>query len=291
MKFLSTYSSARPVSELVRVWVYKYIYETTAFKSFADNFDKMYNYAELFIGEKMKELEVEGKLDSDEAEERVEFLKFLLSSKQLTKEDLLASVIDLLFAGVDTTSNTMQWALYMMGKNPEKQQLLHQQVKSVLNNGEHASAQSLGNLPYLKAWVKETLRLYPVLSTLPRMLNEDLVLSGHSVPAGSQLNIMFYAMGRDENVFKDANEFKPERWLRKHEENNEKINSFASLPFGFGTRMCIGRRLAEMELHLLLARAVQEFHIQYPHTEDIEPVTRGTTIPDRPVRVKFVDRN
>ena len=52
--------------------------------------------------------------------DRAGFFEFLLASGKLTKDDLLASVIDVLFAGVDTTSNTMQWVLYMLAKNPEK---------------------------------------------------------------------------------------------------------------------------------------------------------------------------
>ena len=65
-------------------------------------------------------MEEEGKLDETNVE-GAEFLHFLLSKKELTKDDLLASVTDLLFGGVDTTSNTMQSVLNMMGKNTDKQ--------------------------------------------------------------------------------------------------------------------------------------------------------------------------
>ena len=71
----------------------------------------------------------------------------------------------------------------------------------------------------------------------------------------------------------------------------ESAEAFTSLPFGFGTRMCLGRRIAELELHLLMARIVQQFDISYPlEAENVEPFMRGVTIPDRPVRVQFVDR-
>ena len=253
----------------------------------------MHDYAAIFIGKKLREYEEQDKLGSevtDNSGKQVEFLKFLISSKQLTKNDLLATVTDLLFGGVDTTSNTMQWVLYMMEKNPEKQELLYQEVTSVLAHGEHASAAALAEMPYLKAWVKETLRLYPLFSSRFRLLPEDLLLSGYQIPAGTQVNIMFYTIGRNEKIFKDATEFKPERWLRKHDGSSEEIDAFASLPFGFGTRMCIGRRLAETELYLLLARVVQEFDVQYPQSEVVEPFNRGVTMLDRQVRVKFVGR-
>ena len=71
----------------------------------------------------------------------------------------------------------------------------------------------------------------------------------------------------------------------------ESAEAFASLPFRFGTRMCLGRRIVELELHLLMARIVQQFDISYPpEAEKVEPFMRGVTIPDRPVRVQFVDR-
>ena len=275
-------------------WFYKYIYETKSFKTFVESFDQMYFYAEHFIAEKIKELENQGgglEVSEESEGERVGFMRFLLSSKKLTKEDLLASVIDLLFAGVDTTANTMQWALYLLGKHPMKQEKLRQEVISVLGDHQQATPHTLSKMPYLKAWVKETLRLYPVVFSLARMPPENLVLSGYRVPAGTQIDIGFFAMGRNEHLFDDPDSFKPERWLRDTEQSmSEIMDPFASLPFGFGQRMCIGRRLAELELYLLLARIVQEFSIEHPDDENIEPVLIGTIKPDRPVRIQFRDR-
>ena len=273
-------------------WFYK-IYETQQFKGFVDNFDTMYEYAELFIARRVKELE-ESKTTESSGSETAGFFEFLLSSGKLSKNDFLASVIDLLFAGVDTTSNTMQWVLYMMAKNPEKQEILRNEVLSVLGNELPATPTTLAQMPYLKAWVRETLRLFPVLSQLSRILTQDIVLSGYNIPSGTQASFLLYYMSRNESNFEDAEDFKPERWLRGKDKNHlmEALapNPFASIPFGFGTRMCIGRRVAELELHLLLARIVQQFDIQYPPDEVVEPLMRGTTIPDRPVRVKFIDR-
>ena len=71
----------------------------------------------------------------------------------------------------------------------------------------------------------------------------------------------------------------------------ESAEAFASLSFGFGTRMYLGRRIAELELHLLMTRIVQRFDISFrPEAENVEQFMRGVTIPDRSVRVQFVDR-
>ena len=274
-------------------WFYK-IYETQQFKTFFSSFDTMYEYAELFIERRINELEEQQRNQSRNTSERDKagFFEFLLSSGKLTKDDLLASVIDVLFAGVDTTSNTMQWVLYMMAKNPDKQEILRQEVLSVLGDRTLATPTTLAQMPYLKAWVRETLRLYPVLCGIPRRTADDMILSGYLIPGGSQVEFLTHVMGRDEKLFEDAEAFRPERWLRKKDEiPTDTAEAFSSIPFGFGTRMCIGRRIAELELHLLLARIVQQFQISYPpDAENVEPYVRGVTIPDRAVRAKFVDR-
>jgi cytochrome P450 len=71
----------------------------------------------------------------------------------------------------------------------------------------------------------------------------------------------------------------------------EALHAFSSIPFGFGTRMCAGRRIAELELYLLTTRLLQKYEIKYPENEEVEPFVRGITIPDRPLRVKFIKRS
>ena len=118
-------------------------------------------------------------------------------------------------------------------------------------------------------------------------------MGGYHIPGGTaQVEFFVHQMGRDESIFEDAEAFKPERWLRNKDITLiESAEAFASLPFGFGTRMCLGRRIAELELHLLMARIVQQFDISYqPEVENVDPFMRGVTIPGRPVRVQFVDR-
>ena len=282
---------------LLPTWFYK-IYETQQLKKFLSSLDTMYEYAEMFIQRRLRDLEEEQKNQSrgssgSSESEKAGFFEFLLSSGKLTKDDLLATVIDVLFAGVDTTSNTMQWVLYMMAKNPDKQDILRQEVLSVLGDATLATPTTLAQMPYLKAWVRETLRLYPVLSAIPRRPSKDIILSGYIIPGSTtQLQFLAHVMGRDEKLFEDAERFKPERWLRKKDGiPTDTDEAFSSIPFGFGTRMCVGRRIAELELHLLLARIVQQFEISYPpDAENVEHFSRGVTVPDRPVRVKFIDR-
>lgn len=95
-----------------------------------------------------------------------------------------------------------------------------------------------------------------------------------------------YLAGISEELFKFPLEFRPERWLN---EDLGKIHPFATLPFGVGPRMCIGRRIAEAEMYLLATKLVQRFVLEY-HEEPVEPTFRLMTVPDRPIRIKFIDR-
>ena len=272
------------------------VYETQTYKTFADAFDKMYDYAELFINRRIEELRRKGERaaitgDAANPDDTATFIEFLLASDKLTEEDLLGSVIDLLFAGVDTTSNTMQWALYLLSKNPDKQEKLYREVLSVVGPSEPVDVEALARMPFLKACIRETLRLYPVFPSLTRKLEEDIVLKGYKIPAGTQIEFLFYYMSYSEDFFPDARSFKPERWLRDEQDTFPGVKSaFASLPFGFGTRMCIGRRVSELEMNLLLSRLVQQFLITYPEGEVVEATSRGLTLPDRAVRVRLEDR-
>ena len=163
----------------------------------------------------------------------------------------------------------------------------------MVGNSTFATPETLTRMPYLKAWLRKTLRLYLVLSAIPRRPKEDIILEGYHIPGGTaQVEFLVQLIGKDESIFEDAEAFKPERWLRnKDTALIESAEAFASLPFGFGTSMCLGRRIAKLELHLAMARIVQQFDISHPpEAENMQPLIRGVTITDRPVRVQFVDR-
>lgn len=277
---------------MIPVWFHK-IYETKVFKDFVYHFDNMYKYADRFIDETVKDVEIRrGQSNAaDSTAEKVGFVEYLLFQRQLSKRDLMASMIDLFFAGVDTTSNTMQWFLYTMAKNPDKQKKLFQEISTALAEGELPSSNSLAKMPYLKACFKETLRLYPLLSTSSRTIQEDMEILGYLIPKGTMIQFLHYYMSNCEDYFPNAKDFLPERWMRNEQKGTKDTeHAFASIPFGFGTRMCAGRRIAELEMYLLAVRLIQKYKLEYPSNEVVEPFMRVVTIPDRPVRVKFIDR-
>jgi len=94
-------------------------------------------------------------------------------------------------------------------------------------------------------------------------------------------------MGRDESIFPNANSFVPERWLRENKEEND-IHPYSSLPFSYGARSCIGRRVAEAEIQVFLAQVVKQLKIKYIGEEQEGDIVFGITLPT--TEFAFYDR-
>lgn len=170
----------------------------------------------------------------------------------------------------------MAAALYFLAKNPEKQEKLRNELRTYLPSKESAVTKDmLRQSPYLKAVIKETTRIAPISIGNLRRTIKDTVLSGYQIPKGVSKTLAFSACfsifvsgfqtevlcvnivpSFDENHFIKANEFIPERWLRTTEDelSYKNVHQFVFLPFGFGPRSCIGKRLANLELEVGLSK-------------------------------------
>ncbi|XP_072052037.1 1,25-dihydroxyvitamin D(3) 24-hydroxylase, mitochondrial-like [Amphiura filiformis] len=267
-------------------------YNLKPWRDHEEAWDYIFKFAKKAVDEKLEELSKltaeGGELDSTTANG---FMTYLLSSQKLSMNKIYGNACELLLAGVDTTSNTLAWVLYELSRHPEAEQRLYNEISSVMGtDGQNIpTTEDLTQMPYLKSIIKETLRLYPVLPANNRILDRDVVIGGYHIPKKTMVGSLQYVIGRDEKVFPDPNSFKPERWLRETSHSNVS-STFASVPFGFGPRMCIGRRLAELELHLALARISQQFKLSYLGEGIVEPIVHGLLIPGSPVQVGFTDR-
>nr|XP_012632586.1 25-hydroxyvitamin D-1 alpha hydroxylase, mitochondrial isoform X2 [Microcebus murinus] len=244
------------------------------------DWDQMFAFAQQHVERREAEVAMRNRGKSEEDVGPGAYLTYFLFREELPAQSILGNVTELLLAGVDTVSNTLSWALYELSRHPEVQTALHSEITAALGHGSsaHPPATALSQLPLLKAVVKEVLRLYPVVPGNSRVPDKDI----HTL-----VTLCHYATSRDPAQFPEPNSFRPARWLGE----DPAPHPFASLPFGFGKRSCIGRRLAELELQMALAQILTHFEVQpEPGAAPIRPMTRTVLVPERSINLQFVDR-
>ncbi|XP_052603397.1 cytochrome P450 11B1, mitochondrial-like [Peromyscus californicus insignis] len=197
----------------------------------------------------------------------------LISEGALPMDGIQANILELTAGSVDTTAVPLVMTLFELARNPDIQRALRQESLAAEASIAANPQRAMSDLPLLRAALKETLRLYPVASFLERVLSSDLVLQNYHVPAGMVLSMNLYSMGRNPSVFPRPECYMPQRWL-------EKKGSFQHLSFGFGVRQCLGRRVAEVEMMLLLHYILKSFTVETPRQEDVQLAYRFVLVPN-----------
>ncbi|XP_054643787.1 sterol 26-hydroxylase, mitochondrial isoform X2 [Dunckerocampus dactyliophorus] len=274
-----------PVIVLFPKWQWPYLPPWTKFVA---AWDHLFKVAEELVQKKVEELQ-----NMEQAERNVEgaYLTHLLLSKKMNVTEILGSITELLLAGVDTTSNTISWVLYHLAREPDIQEKLYQEVIRAYPAQRMPNGDDIARMPFLKAVIRETLRLYPVVPGNARLTVEnEIVVGDHLFPKGTLFHLCHYAVSFDESIFPDPHRFLPQRWLRGAEEKATQ-HPFGSVPFGFGIRACLGRRVAELEMYLLLSTLIRHFEVRPdPSGTAVTPITRTLLCPAKPINLQFVDR-
>lgn len=163
-------------------------------------------------------------------------------------------------AGTDTTSGTVEWAMAELIRRPTKMSRLRNEVTSFIQKNGEFQESDIPRLPYLQAVVKETFRLHPATPLLvPCRANSDIQINGHIVPDNEQVLINAWAIGRVPNIWTNAEEFMPERFLQENSAIDFRGQDFELIPFGAGRRICPGLPLAHRMVHHMLATFVDGF--------------------------------
>ncbi|OJI95887.1 hypothetical protein ASPVEDRAFT_156755 [Aspergillus versicolor CBS 583.65] len=195
--------------------------------------------------------------------------------------DVASECADHLLAGIDTTSDTIMWVMFILSQ-PENyvyQEKLRAEVQSLALNPEDLadnenviSAVAADKLPYLDAVIKETLRLFaPLPGTEPRFADTDQVIDGYHIPAGTLVSMSPYTLHRNGKVFKDPMRFNPERWLSGSAEEQAEMKRWF-WAFSSGGRMCIGMHLAMAEMTTLLASVYRIYKTEIaPEFKGVSP--------------------
>uniref|UniRef100_A0ACD5TGK0 Uncharacterized protein n=1 Tax=Avena sativa TaxID=4498 RepID=A0ACD5TGK0_AVESA len=200
-----------------------------------------------------------------------DFVDILLSIQQeygLTREHMKALLTDVFVGTIETSSNALEFTLAALMRRPHLMRKLQDEVRSVVPRGQEiVTGDDINKMIYLRAVIKESLRLHPVAPFLaPHLAMADCSIDGYMVPAGTRVLINVWAIGRDPASWEDSEEFIPERFAEGGSDVhvNFKGNDFQYLPFGAGRRTCPGVNLGIANVELMLANLMYHFEWEPP---------------------------
>ncbi|MBO6858971.1 MULTISPECIES: cytochrome P450 [Roseibium] len=197
------------------------------------------------------------------------------NGEPLSREAIISEAAVIFMAGHETTANTLAWAWFLLSQCDKSRANLQAELDTVLA-GRSPTFQDVPNLPYTKAVIEETLRLYPPVPILAREAMADTSIGGKSVPKGSLVMVVPWLMHRNPVLWSKPDVFDPGRFLNP---KSKKPNKYGYVPFSIGPRICAGLQFGMTEAILSLAILAQDFELKLKDGTDVQPVARLTLRP------------
>lgn len=186
----------------------------------------------------------------------------------MSDDGLLDELFALLIGGHETSAITLSWAISFLLQNPEAMARAKAELHETFGDGP-VEARAAERLRYLPAVIDETMRLRPVATSIPRKLAVPMRLGEFDLPIGTRTFPSPAVVHFREDLWPDAHAFKPERFL------DERPSPFHYLPFGGGSRACLGRPFAQVEMRLILAELLHRVDFRLSPEADTKAVLRG----------------
>ena len=198
-------------------------------------------------------------------------------------EDQLVTMV---FAGHETTALTLTYTWYLLARNPDVAARVRREVDAVVGDGR-PTADHLDDLATTGRVVREAMRLYPPVHTVPRRAERDVEVGGYRLPAGAEVHLSAFLIHRDARFFADPLAFRPERWT-----GDDDRPDFAYFPFGGGPRRCIGQQFALTETTLAVASIARDYRLEWAGDGDLDLAPAMTTQPagEVPMRIRTRER-
>ncbi|MEX2106235.1 MAG: cytochrome P450 [Solirubrobacterales bacterium] len=196
-------------------------------------------------------------------EGRMDILSLLIGARgeggeAFTDREIRDQVMTLMFAGHDTSTSTLSFMMHELARHPDVVARLREEQDRVLGGATPTVDQLEKEMPYLDMVLDEVLRLYPPAWIGPRRAVREFEFGGYTVPRGAYVNYCSWASHRIPEVFPDPEAFIPERFTR---ERKAALPRGAYVPFGGGSRICIGKRFGQTEVKLVATMLLQRLRL------------------------------
>lgn len=194
---------------------------------------------------------------------------------KMSTRDIVVHLSANVFAGSDTTAIALRAIIYFPCRHPSAMEKAVLEIDRADRQGVMSQPISYKEtssfLPYLGAVVKEAMRLHPSVGFLMErhVPSQGATICGKYIPSGTIVGINPWVTNRNEEVFPDAEAFKPERWLESSEARLKEMDSLVSLNFGAGSRTCLGKHVSLIEIHKIIPQLLRTFKVEltYPEKE------------------------
>lgn len=177
--------------------------------------------------------------------------------------DHLSSIVqDLFIAGTETLSTTLNWAIIYVAKFSDCQKLIIEEIDRVLGREKLPTESDRIKLPYIEAFINETMRFHcagPIL--IPRSTTRDVVFKNYKIPENTFIMVNMWSCMHDPAYWDEPDKFEPKRFL--DENGNFRCKNPAMMPFSVGKRSCIGESIARLQLFLIFTSLLQKFSFSF----------------------------
>ncbi|XP_076622973.1 putative cytochrome P450 4aa1 isoform X1 [Colletes latitarsis] len=283
---------------LVRPWLLiEWIYRLTKHgkqeeKQRRDLFDTCFK----MMKDKRQQLKSKDVNDSDETKksQRMSLLEYMVEMNEknpcFTDEDIVEECCTFMLAGQDSVGTATAMTIFLLANHPEWQEKCIEELDNIFDGDSRLpTMKDLKEMRCLEMCIKESLRLYPSVPIIARILGEDVKIGKHVIPAGCGVLISPFSTHRLPHHFPDPEAFKPERFSP---ENSEKRHPYAYLPFSAGPRNCIGYKFAMLEMKSMISAILRKCRLlSVPGKEKVRAKFRMTIRAQGGLWVKVVARD
>ncbi|EES10007.1 ent-isokaurene C2-hydroxylase [Sorghum bicolor] len=213
---------------------------------------------------------------ADEEQDMVDVLlrmqndKGAMGSVSLTHGIIVDMLMDVFVAAIKAITCTLRWTMAELMANPRVLEKVQTEIRRVLAGQYRVREEALRDLGYLKAVIKETLRLHPTIPLVPRFCTQDRKIQGYDVPKGTIVVANVWAISRDPNYWQDQD---PDKFVPERFEADQTFNfmgsDFEFIPFGAGRRICPGIAFSQANIEIALASLL--YHFDWALPEGIKP--------------------
>lgn len=208
------------------------------------------------------------------------------TGQAFTRDELIDQLGVFFLAGHETTASALTWLFYIAAERPTLVARMRDEIEGVIGAAE-VGFEHLKRLPLLKAVFRETLRLYPPITFMPRVALRDCQVGPRRLRRGALVMISPWTLQRHRAYWPDPHAFKPERFLPG---NEAQVNEGAYIPFGQGPHTCVGAGFALTESLLIVAELLRRFDFCVTARRRVRPAARLTTRPREQIRCTVTAR-